>query len=74
MDSEDGKTQENPLSSPVALGWLLGKQEHGRVPGLSGIRTGEMGQPGLAHDGMSSGPLWGGIGILGDAIWGGMRP
>lgn len=53
---------------------LLGKQECGRKPGLSRIRTGEIGQAGLAHDAMSSGSLLGGIGVLGDAMWGRMWP
>ena len=53
---------------------LLGKQERGRKPGLSRIRTGEMGQAGLAHDAMSSGSLWGGNGVLGDDVWGRIQP
>lgn len=50
---------------------LPGKLEGGKPPGLTETRTGEMGQAGLTHHGMSSGSLWGGICVQGEATWGG---
>lgn len=75
-DMEGGYEVTEEYSLPCCSENGSGTRQTGtwQKPGLSGIRTGEMGQAGLAHDEMSSGSLSGGVSVQEDAIWGGMQP
>lgn len=66
-----GDTGESSPTCCRMMAQLPGQLGGGRKPGLSGIRSGEMGQVGLTHDGMSSGSLSGGISVRGGVIGGG---